>query len=148
MRVSITCPNFRPCVSRDRWFGEVNPVNQFPRAGLEKMTERERERESGGVVVSLINRAFFPGFIPGFASFHRFAISRLKPFLFAALVIRVSRSGPLSPSLSPSPSLCYFALSEKESEKKESVVPSVETSGGGECGGPKERERERSRRLF
>ena len=88
--------------------------------------------------MSLINRAFFLGFIPGFASFHRFAISRLKPFLFAALVIRVSRSGPLSPSLF---SLLFRAWREGKREKGKR-----RTVGGNERRGRVRRaERERER---
>lgn len=91
--------------------------------------------------MSLINRAFFPGFIPGFASFHRFTISRLKPFLFAALVIRVSRSGPLSPS--PLPLLSVISrLARRKARKRKASYRRWKRAAGESAEGRK-RERER-----
>lgn len=115
------------------WFGEVNPVNQFPRAGRENDREIDRERERWRRRV--VNKSsFLPRLYPRLRVVHRFAISRLKPFLFAALVIRVNRSGPLLPSSStssPSRSSVISRLARK-SEKKERCSSVVASFGGNE----------------
>ena len=89
-----------PAIAETRWIRRTDPVNQFPPVPTEKITEmkrdremereRERERERGERACAgrVVNKS---SFLPGFIPLSLFAISRLKPLLFGALVIRVSR---------------------------------------------------------